>query len=143
MKAFELQWCRDVFLIGEVAMRLAETLNNKDCVRPFGQIKRKYRRVGISGFVGTLADGTKVIEAIVENISTSGFKFTNLPESFSAEKHTYIAVISGEGKHYKVLAKPCWRKKEGENINIGFKILDAPWEWVEFILNRIPEMHKN
>jgi hypothetical protein len=130
------------FLIGEVAMDLPETLDNNGCERPFGHIERKYRRVGISGFVGTLADGKKIIEAIVENISTGGFEFSNLPISFSAENHTYVAVISGEGKHFKVLAKPCWRKKKGDTITIGFKILDAPWEWVAFTLNRIPEVHK-
>ena len=25
------------------------------------------------------------------------------------------------------------------NVDIGFKILDAPWEWVEFTMNEIPE----
>jgi hypothetical protein len=131
------------FLIGEVAMHLAEILNDKDCERPFGQIKRNYRRTGIPGFVGTFADGKKIIKTNVENISTGGFEITILPKSFLAEKNTYVAVISGEGKHYKMLVKPCWQKKEGRNMNIGFKILDAPWEWVELTLNRIPEMHNN
>jgi hypothetical protein len=24
-------------------------------------------------------------------------------------------------------------------IDMGFKIIDAPWEWVEFTMNEIPE----
>ncbi|GEM_PF-1124378 len=107
----------------------------------FGQMKRKHRRAGLSGFVGDLADGNLVIGGNVEDISIGGFKITDIPHSFTAEKHTYTAILSGGGKHYRLLAKPCW-KRQGSgkgNVDIGFKILDAPWEWVEFTMNEIPE----
>jgi hypothetical protein len=121
-------------------MHLAETRSNDELHKLFGHIKRKYHRAEISGFMGNLIDGRKIIGGIVENISTGGVEFSNLPESFGAEKHTYVAVITGKDKHYKVLVKPCWRKCKGKsNVNIGFKILDAPWEWVELNLNRTPE----
>lgn len=121
-------------------MHSTVTWNNDEPYRLLGHIKRKYERTEISGFMGNLVDGRKIIGGIVENISTGGFEFSNLPESFDAEKCTYIAVITGKGRHYKVLVKPCWRKYNGKNdINIGFKILDAPWEWVELNLNRISE----
>jgi hypothetical protein len=123
-------------------MHWAETRNNDESygLRLLGHIKRKYKRAEISGFMGNLVDGRRIIGGTVENISTDGFEFSNLPESFTAEKHTYMAVITGKDKHYKVLVKPCWRKCKGKNdTNIGFKILDAPWEWVELTLNGIPE----
>ena len=121
-------------------MYLAETLNNNEFDRLLGHSKRNYRRAELHGFTGNLVDGKKIIEGIVENISSGGFELSNLPESFSAEKHTYLAVISGKNKHYKVLVKPCWKKNKAENdIVIGFKILDAPWEWAELTLNLIPE----
>jgi hypothetical protein len=125
-------------------MNPAENLEDKRCRRQFDQCKRKYRRTDIAGFVGNLVDGKKVIGGIVGNISTGGFAFTNLPQSFSAEKHTYVAILSGRDKHYKMLAKPCWRTKNDPNtITIGFKILDAPWEWVEFTMNQLAEMRDN
>lgn len=121
-------------------MHLAETGSNDEPYKSLGHVKRKHRRAEISGFMGNLVDGRKIIGGIVENISTGGFEFSSLPESFGAEKHTYIAVITGKEKHYKVLVKPCWRRCKGKNnINIGFKILDAPWEWVELTLNQIAE----
>lgn len=118
---------------------------NKQTDKEFqlGQRKRKYRRARISGFIGDLVDGQKIIGGLIENISTGGFEMSNLPKSFIAEKSTYTTVLSGAGRHYKMLAKPCWSKKNGgENINIGFKILDAPWEWVEFTLQEIPETNE-
>jgi hypothetical protein len=120
-------------------MHLMETLKSTGHARQFGQVKRKYRRAEVGGFVGNLADGKKVIGGIVGNISTGGFQLTNFPQSFSADKHTYTAVLSGGGKHYKMLAKPCWREKKDNNtINIGFKILDAPWEWFYLTMNLLP-----
>ncbi len=122
-------------------MHLAEPGSNDTLLRLLGHVKRKYQRAEVSGFMGNLVDGRKVIGGIVENISTGGFEFSSLPDSFVAEKHTYLAVITGKEKHYKVLVKPCWRRCKGKNdINIGFKILDAPWEWVELTLNRIPQL---
>lgn len=109
----------------------------------FGQMKRKHQRAGMSGFVGDLADGKLVFGGNVEDISIGGFKITNIPQSFGAEKHTYTTILSGGGKHYRLLAKPCWKKQGSrkDNLDIGFKILDAPWEWVAFIMKEIPECH--
>lgn len=123
-------------------MHLAETRNDDEPyrLRLPGHIQRKYQRAEISGFMGNLVDGRKIIGGIVENISTGGFEFSNLSESFDAGKHTYVAIITGKERHYKVLVKPCWRNYNGKNdINVGFKILDAPWEWVELNLNQISE----
>lgn len=101
------------------------------------QHKRKYRRSFIADFVADLADGRKIIGGIVENISPGGFEITSLPKSFTAEKHFYTTVLSGGGKHYKILAKPCWSKKKGKHhVDIGFKILDAPWQWLELTLQK-------
>jgi len=103
--------------------------------------KRKYRRAGMAGFVGDLADGKNIYSGHVTDISLGGFRIADLPQSFVAERHTYTAILAGGGKHDRVLAKPCW--KRGGNmhsrIDIGFKIIDAPWEWVEFAMNEIPE----
>lgn len=125
---------------GEIMNRLAEETNEASGFR-FGHMNRRHRRAGVPGFVGDLADGNLVIGGIVEDISTGGFKLTNIPESFAAEKHTYTAILSGGGKHYRLLAKPCWRRKGAgfASVEMGFKILDAPWEWLALTMNEIPE----
>jgi hypothetical protein len=118
-----------------------EKLTNSGSDFRFGQMKRKYRRAGLSGFVGDLADGKNVIGGNIQDLSIGGFRITDIPESFNAEKHTYTAILSGGGKHYRLLAKPCWKKMGAANgrIEIGFKILDAPWEWLDLTMNAIPE----
>jgi hypothetical protein len=86
----------------------------------------------------------KIFGGVVENVSTGGFEVTNLPKSFSLDIYSYSAVLSGRGKHYKMLAKPCWRKKKGDrSITIGFKILDSSWQWLAFTMKQLPERHNN
>ena len=108
------------------------------------QSQRKHHREKVSGFVGNIADGPRVIDGIVENVSVGGFEIVDLPQSFSGTGNTYTAVLSGGGKHYKVLTRPCWRRKTGSNnIHIGFKILDAPWEWLAFTMHDTPKRREH
>lgn len=121
-------------------MQIDEKQRNPVAEMYGGQVKRKFRRVAIPGFVGDLADGSAIVCGDVENISKNGFKFTNAPAGFTADKFTYTVVLSRQGEHYRVLAKPCWKKCGRSNrTEIGFKILDAPWEWVELTSREIPE----
>ena len=64
-------------------------------------------------------------------------RLSNLPGTFSAADHSYTTVISGNGKHYRVIVIPCWTKKVGNDrsVEVGFKIVEASWEWAEFVLN--------
>ncbi len=127
-----------MYIGGGLAMHITEIENDQRTSNrtvQSGQRIRKYRRVLSSDLVGDLVDGQKIIGGIVENISPGGFEITNLPKSFAAEKHIYTTVLSGGGKHYKILARPRWRKKKGEyHIDMGFKILDAPWQWLKLTL---------
>jgi hypothetical protein len=104
--------------------------------------KRRHSRVGVRGFVGDIADGNFVLGGIVEDVSFSGFKMSNLPDNFSAAHRSYTTVISGNEKHYRCIVIPCWTKKaEGSRfIEVGFKIIQASWEWTEFVLSAVPTL---
>lgn len=125
-------------------MNQSKRANNDEGEFDFGKVKRKFRRIGIPGFVGDLADGTSIVGGIVEDISAGGFKITNIPKTFTAEKHVYTTIVSGGGRHYKILARPCWRKQSSElsNVEMGFKILDAPWEWLELTMDELVKFEK-
>lgn len=106
-----------------------------------GPTKRKYRRVEMPGFVGDLADGKAMLGGVVADISLGGFKITTMRMSFAADRHAYTAILTGGGNHYRLLAKPCWKRLGlgKDNLEIGFKILDAPWEWIELTMNEIAQ----
>ncbi len=96
-------------------------------------MKRKFERVHVIGVSGDLATDKVILNGIVDDVSPGGFKLFQLPASFQNDKHVYTVVISNGDNHFKILAKPCWDSKaEGKNsIEVGFKIIDAPWEWAE------------
>jgi hypothetical protein len=99
--------------------------------------KRRHPRVEVQGFVGDIADGNLVLAGTVEDVSSGGFKMSNLPKSFTAANQSYTTVISGNGKHYKVIVVPCWTRETDSNrsVEVGFKIIQASWEWIELILD--------
>jgi len=102
-------------------------------------IKRRHPRVVVQDFVGDIADGNFVLAGVVNDVSSGGFKLSNLPRNFSAANSSYTMVISGKGKHYRLIAVPCWKKiaVDSHSLDVGFKIVQASWEWTEFILNEI------
>jgi hypothetical protein len=102
-------------------------------------IKRRHPRVEVQGFVGDVADGNFVLEGVIDDVSSGGFKMSNLPRNFSASNNNYTMVISGKGKHYRLIVVPCWKKTaaDSHSLDVGFKIVQASWEWSEFILNEI------
>lgn len=102
-----------------------------------GGMHRRYRRESVSGFSADIADGHRLIGGVVDDISSTGYKMSQVDEAFQADGHHYQTVVSGNGRHYKILAKPCWKKKTDRGLEIGFKIMDVSWEWAEFVLETL------
>ncbi len=120
-----------------------EVVANKEKEVRLGQLKRKHRRVSLAGFICDIADGLMSAGGVVADVSVGGLKVTDIDDSFLADKHVYTLLLSSdEGKYYRVLAKPCWKKKSGDtdSLEIGFRVVDAPWEWVEFTHRQVPDV---
>lgn len=100
-----------------------------------GGFHRHFQRREVSGYTCDIADSRRLIGAVVENVSANGFKVSRIGEGFLAAEHCYRTVISGNGKHFKILAKPCWKRQTSQGVEIGFKILDVSWEWLEMTLS--------
>ena len=99
-----------------------------------GGLYRQASRTPVAGFSGDIADGNRLHGGIVENVSIRGFKMTQVGEWFRGDEHCYRTILSGNGKHFKLIAKPCWRRESEQGLEIGFKIIDVSWEWAEMIL---------
>jgi len=109
-----------------------------------GGFSRRTHRERVAGFTCDIADGHRLLAGIVEDISANGFKMTQVSENFLGNEHCYRTVVNGGGKHFKILAKPCWKRASSEGLEIGFKILDVSWEWTELILtSEFLEMDEN
>jgi len=100
-------------------------------------MERKFDRKEVSGVYGVIARDKHIISGVVDNVSPGGFKISHLPLAFENDKHCYSIVISKDSSHYKIMATPCWETRgSGEHdLEVGFKIIDAPWEWAELTYN--------
>ncbi len=103
-----------------------------------GHQPRRDRRRKVSGFYGDIAWGKSLSTGVVEDISRGGFRMTDLPVAQDRAGHHFCRVVlSGQGRYYRLLVTPCWEKAtaEGGRVEVGFKILDSSWDWLELTRN--------
>jgi hypothetical protein len=120
-------------------MELIRLNQNQKAPDRMGGIHRRYRRGKVAGLSCDIADGNRIIGGVIENISANGFKMSQVDDTFPADEFYYQTIVSGNGRHYKIIAKPCWTRDTDTGREIGFKIVDASWEWTEFVLQTVPE----
>ncbi len=101
-----------------------------------GKIKRKYSRIPVSNVVCDIADGSFVFQGFVEDISSAGVKISQLPQTFSSERKSYRVIVTSQGKNFRIIVFPCWTNSDklSQKAIAGFKIVEASWEWEEFVL---------
>ena len=90
------------------------------------------KRVGVS-MTATMSDGNFVFEGLVENISRTGFKMTDIPAKFDPESSQCTAVLSSQAKSYKFPIKATWSTEDGIYKVVGFEIISPPAEWIELL----------
>jgi hypothetical protein len=95
---------------------------------------RKDRRNHLSGLTGELSDGRRIFAGELKNLSVGGFQLTDLPTGFDSGYVNYTAIVSGGGKNFRLLVRPCWSKRHADqlHVDVGFKIMNAPWELVQY-----------
>ena len=102
----------------------------------FGMIARRHRRSAVSGMTANIADGHVLYGGRVADVSTGGFRLQRKADDFAGSGMSYTVLVSVGRKRYRILAKPCWIRNDGatQKQEIGFRIIDAPWEWLELVM---------
>jgi PilZ domain len=102
----------------------------------FGMIARRHRRSAVSGMTANVADRNILYDGMVSDISTGGFRLQRKADDFAGSSMSYTVIVSVGRQRYRILAKPCWIRNDGatRNQEIGFRIIDAPWEWLELVM---------
>ena len=105
----------------------------------FGMTGRRHRRWAVREMTARIADGKALFEGRVFDVSTGGFRLQRKPDDFTASALSYTIILSHGRQRFKLLAKPCWAKTDagGSHQDIGFRIIDAPWQWLEMVMLHI------
>ncbi len=106
----------------------------------YARDKRQYERLELRGLIANTADGNRVFNGYIEDLSSGGFKISQLPNNFEVKEKQYITFISGYEKQFLVTIQPCWHKKcdSGNYQEVGFKIVMPPKTWTHFIHDMLP-----
>jgi hypothetical protein len=99
---------------------------------------RKHARHQDAALVGDLVIGGSIYHAGVHDFSPVGVRLTGLQENtIPTSTYTCTIFLSKGSTHFKLLVKPCWKRSSpaGDSVEMGFKILDSPWQWYRFSQN--------
>ena len=110
----------------------------------FGMTGRRHRRWAVREMTARIADGHRHYDSRVFDVSTGGFRLRKKADDFAASGMSYTVILSFGRQKYRVLAKPCWVRTDADTSHqeIGFRIIDAPWQWLEMVMLHIDGGHQ-
>lgn len=103
---------------------------------------RVYTRIATRGISADLSDGVGCYQGLVTNISRYGVCIQDIPVKLDTDVKRLTAIVSGQGQNFKMLIRPQWTTADRLNRRIGGEILNSPYGWLDFVINKEPR-HKN
>jgi hypothetical protein len=100
--------------------------------------KRRHQRMEVDNLNADISDGFGFFTGTVCDLSRFGMKVDNLPKRLDDKAKHLSIIISGNGKNFKVKARPRWSIRQSISKSVGIEIVNAPWGWTEFVMNFEP-----
>jgi hypothetical protein len=100
---------------------------------------RFYTRVPVKNFTVDASDGDGFFQGMVQDVSRFGVCIKNLPQRINDKAKRIIIVVSGDGRNFKMLARPCWGTLKDSEKSLGAELLNPPWGWTAFVASLEPK----
>lgn len=100
--------------------------------------KRRYKRMGIPNLLAHVSDGAGVFSGTVTDISRFGLLLDDIPSRFNEKANNLSIVVSAKSRNFKMMAMSKWVDQEDYKKRVGLKIMNAPWDWTEFVMECEP-----
>lgn len=107
-------------------MKNSRSLNTSDTVAKPHKT-RKHKRMNAPLLTADLSDGKNVTQGLVKDFSVDGLKMGDISYGFDVDAPLHTVIVSKGRHHFKLVVKLRWQKED----QVGFRILDAPWKWIE------------
>lgn len=102
--------------------------------------KRRHMRIDMNSLTVDASDGNGFFQGIVSDASRFGLCLSDLPKKIMSNVSHLTVVVSGQGHHFKMQAKPKWSTNDSAMKSFGVEILDPPLSWIKFIKNFEPKL---
>jgi len=101
--------------------------------------KRRHQRMAVNNLMVDISDGIGFFAGTVGDLSRFGLMVDNIPKKLDEKAPHLSLVITGNGKHFKMKARPRWSSRQSISKKVGIEILNVPWGWTEFVMDLEPK----
>jgi len=97
--------------------------------------RRLSNRHNTLGLMSNVFDGRSAVLGVVEDISKTGLRVSNIPSSFEDSVETCYMVVNGPRNDFYLVLHPRWSHSTNRGMYkmMGFQIQNPPGEWEEFL----------
>lgn len=87
------------------------------------------------GLMSNISDGKSTFVGIVEDISASGLRISQVPASFDDTAGQCYTIVNGPNQDFAIALQPRWVRvtNKGMYKMIGFEIENPPENWTNFV----------
>jgi hypothetical protein len=101
---------------------------------------RLYHRVPLKNFTVDASDGDGFFQGMVQDVSRFGICIKNLPQRINDKAKKIIIVVTGNGRTFKMRARPCWGTLDNREKSVGAELINPPWDWTDFVASLEPKI---
>lgn len=101
--------------------------------------KRRHQRMAVTNLTVDISDGIGFFAGTVGDLSRFGLMVNDIPKMLDEKAPQLSVVITGNGKHFKMKARPRWSCRQSINKKVGIEVMNAPWGWTEFVMDLEPK----
>ncbi len=100
--------------------------------------QRQHTRTSLAGMEIHISDRAGFCTGNIKDVSRFGICITDLPRKLHAKHGLFDAIVSGNGKNFKLRLEEKWKAKDGLTTMVGAGIDNVPWNWTEMVIHHEP-----
>ena len=100
--------------------------------------RRLNQRIEVQNVVAHLSNGVDFFSGTVNDVSRVGMLLTNIPKELHDCSEKLSITVSAKNIEYKMVVLPQWINENNSEKRMGLEILDAPLDWILFVIDYQP-----
>jgi len=100
--------------------------------------RRLNQRIEVQNVVANLSNEVESFSGTINDVSRAGMLLTDIPQELHDCGEKLSIIVSAKNIEYKMLVLPKWINENSAEKRMGLEILDAPLEWILFVMDYQP-----
>jgi len=100
--------------------------------------RRLNQRIEVLNVAANLSNGVTFFSGTVNDVSRVGMLLTDMPKELHDCSEKLSIIVSARNIEYKMVVVPKWINENSSEKRMGLEILDAPLDWILFVMDYQP-----